>query len=535
MVAELGATDAHPERPRNPVSTSNTTTAAGPTPRASQHDVPLLAALIKARSAAGRRAATPGHAGGGAAAIDVRQALGRDAFAADVPMDDDLFRRAREQAEHLAADAWGVRRAFLVPSSAGILGWCAAHLREEDHVIVARDAHPDIRAGMAVSGARPHWIRPREHPDLGLPLGIDSSDLDEALDERPQSRYVLLSSPGFAGTCTDIAQAVQITHRHRAQILVHQAWGAHLAFHPDLPADAMSAGADAVVVNLDHNASALSGGALLLVNDSTDIARLDSVLRCIQAGPPPLAVLASTDAARRDLACASREQLDGLIAVSHWVARQIRLIPGLHVPTVEETGLPTHRIDPTKIVVDVSRMRATGWDMAGLLREKGITPDGADARYVYLMLGATESSALTTAGALVAALLDISWLLGTTRAQDALALHGLLDQTPAEGAVTGQPGPLGLGPTEPLSLVAQAPLTPRQVLQSPYRQVDSSAAGGLIAAEAVAEPPPAIPILMPGEVITPRALRELGSVLLTGARLHHCSDPTGATLQVIDP
>jgi Orn/Lys/Arg decarboxylase-like protein len=417
MAAEFGAPDADQERPRRRMRTTHTRSAsdASPALRTSQHEVPFLAALTRARSGVSRRAGGPGHAGGDGAAIDVRHALGRDAFACDVPMDDGAFQRAQEQAEHLAAEAWGATRAFVVHSGVGFLGWCLANLDETDHVIIARDAHAEIRSGIALCGARAQWIRPRQHPALGLPLGVDMATLDEALFEHPQTRWVVMSSPGYSGTCTDVEQAVHVAHRDGAQILVHQAWGAHLAFHPDLPVDAMAAGADAAVVNLDHNGSALSGGALLLVNHEADIPRLESVLHSLQTGSPPMAVLASIDAARRDLACASREQLDGLLTVSRWVTEHIRRIPGFHVPTSEEIGLPAGLIDPTKLVVDVSRMQTTGWEVAALLRERGTVPDGADVRYVYLVLGASESSALATGGAVLANLLDISWLLGTAR------------------------------------------------------------------------------------------------------------------------
>jgi len=488
-----------------------------------QQETPLLDAVREAVSATYRRAHCPGHSGGRGAAIDIRATIGPEVFTADVWLPAERYNSARRWAEELAASAWGAHRAWLLGdgSTAGNRVWCMGTLRDGEDVIVARDAHTSVLAGLVASGARPRWVSPRVHPELGLPLGIDPVALENALKTSPGVRHVILSSPSYSGTCTDISACVDVARTYGAQVFVDSAWGAHLPFHPDLPTDAMAAGASGAVVSVHKSASALSGGALLLAGPGADLARLDAAVRADRSTSPLLAMMASIDAARRDLACDGHEQLAGVLEAAHFLRKHIDQIPGLRAPGARELGLPAHLVDPTKLVVDVSGLGHTGWSIERLLREGGTVPEGADARRVVFVLGYAGSTAMSTAGAVLADLLEISYLLGT-RARDDTAVLPLLQEDCQIG-----------GAWDLLGTPLEAVMTPRQAQQCAAITVQAPAAIGRVAAEALVPYPPGVPVVAPGEVITQAVVEVLRAVHEGGGYLHGCADPTAATVRVV--
>jgi len=491
-----------------------------------QQAAPLLQAVRQAVYASRIRAHGPGHTGGRAAAADVRAVLGSDLFAADVWLETAHFDRVRRDAEALAAEAWGAERAWLLDggSSSGNLAWCLASLREGEEVIVARDAHVSILNGLMLSGARPRWVAPRMHHALGIPLGIEAADLEQALRQYPNARQVIVSSPGSAGPCTDVAGCVRVAAAHGARLYCDQAWGAHLAFHEALPDDAIAAGAAGAVVSVHKSGPALSSGALLLAGDGADLARLEHVVRATQTTSPLLPLLASVDAARRDLATSGRERLDGVLAAADWLAAQLRLVPGLYVAGTEDLGLPARRVDPTKLAVDVSGFGYTGWEVAAVLRDGGTVPEGADARRVYLVLGCDPATALSTASAVLAELLDVSHLLATSAPHDDQQLNGLY--APENSALSSA--------WDLITSPADQVLTPRQAHQANAVPIPSQTAVGRVAAEPVTPYPPGVPVILPGERITAAALEVLATVVTAGGHLHGCADPTAETLRVIE-
>src|SRR5919197_1454009 len=89
-----------------------------------------------------------------------------------------------------------------------------------------------------------------------LPPSVD--EVREGLRRYPEALAVLYTSPtyeGLAANTRSIADAVHAASPH-AMVIVDEAWGGHLHFHPDLPDSAMEAGAD-VCVQSTHK---LAGG-----------------------------------------------------------------------------------------------------------------------------------------------------------------------------------------------------------------------------------------------------------------------------------
>ena len=77
-------------------------------------------------------------------------------------------------------------------------------------------------------------------------------------------------------------------------------------------------------------------------------------------------------------------------------------------------------------------------------------------------------------------------------------------------------------------------ICPRTAFFAPSIARSLSESIGYISAELVVPYPPGIPALIPGELITLEIVKFLKTVLNLGATLTGCSDPTLATINVVD-
>lgn len=486
---------------------------AGVLARAStpQQRTPLVDAL-RAYAALGTHAFhVPGHKRGHGASADLLDLVGPAVLAADVWLESGAFDAARRAAEELAAAAWGAHRAYLLGngSTAGNLAWMLATLREGDEVVLARDAHTSTLAGLVLSGARPVWVRPRRHPVLDVGLGIEPAAVAAALRGHPRARVVGLVSPSYAGVCSDVPAIVATAHAAGALAVVGEAWGAHLAFHPGLSVPAIAAGADVVVTSVHKTLPALSSGSLLLAGPAADADRLAGAVGMTQTTSPLLPLLASIDLARRDLALDGHRLVGRAVSLAARLRRGLAAVPGLRVLDAPALGLSEARVDPLKVVVDVTGLGLSGLDAEARLRGvEGVAPEGSDLRSVYLVV-----------------------TLGDGPASVAAAVRGFAAL--ADGRSPRRHGGdvrrTDLGAPEP----AVAVLTPRQAWQAGSRTVPLARAVGEVCAEVVTPYPPGIPVLVPGELVTPDTVDYLAEAVGRGVHVHGAADPLLATVRVV--
>jgi Orn/Lys/Arg decarboxylase, major domain len=99
--------------------------------------------------------------------------LGEGVFGHDVWLNTADHDHLRRVAESLAARVWGADRScFLVNgSSSGNQAYLLAAVGPGDEVVVGRDLHKSLLVGLILTGARPVYVAPGVHPELGVGLG----------------------------------------------------------------------------------------------------------------------------------------------------------------------------------------------------------------------------------------------------------------------------------------------------------------------------------------------------------------------------
>jgi arginine/lysine/ornithine decarboxylase len=459
---------------------------------------------------------TPGHKRGGNIDAEFAALVGQRFLSVDIPAcggfdDSHRSKDVQGEAERYAADAFGADRTFFLVngSSAGNHGFMLANIRQGDTVIVARDVHKSLMVALLLAGARPVYVAQRLHPELSVGMGIDPNDVAAALDAHPEAKLVALVSPSYCGVPSDVSEIARIAHARGVPVYVDEAWAPHFTFHPDLPPSAMASGADGAVASTHKILGALTQSAVLNVQGSlVDYGKIHSALAMVQTTSPMASILVSIDAARRQMALEGEALLTRAIALAQEARGRLQAIPGVGVLDAASLGVPTY--DITKLVIDVDGLGITGFETEAILRtQHHIQVEMSDLMSVVciISLGDTQHSI----DRLVAAFEQIASTSSGTRGRGATFRSSGTAIAPGEQA-----------------------MSPRDAYFAPAKAVSLSNAAGQVSAELVIPYPPGIPVLVPGDVISPEKIAYLREGAENGMYFSGPVDGSLSTIRIVD-
>ncbi len=419
-------------------------------------------------------------------------------------------------AEDYAAEAWGSERAwFLVNgSTSGIHALVLTLCAPGDTVIVPRNAHKSMLAGLIFSGAMPLYMEPAIDPLWGIPLNVRAADALAALDRAPDARALFVTSPTYNGLGADLAAIAGLAHDAGIPFVTDQAWGPHLRFCPELPVDAMTAGADAAVVSTHKLISGVTQSSVLMARgERLNLARLDGMVQLTQSTSPQVLMYASIDAARQQMAVHGTDLWRGAIELAEWARGKIAGLAGLRCLGAELLGRDgVAEFDPTRLTISACALGLSGFALETVLRDDyRIAVEAADP--LNIVLNVTYGDRREDVELLVGALRDLAarYRDGAGEGGSA-ACSGLLAHTPR--------------------FTRQA-LSPRDAFFAPAVALPLAACAGRVSAEMVTPYPPGIPVLGPGEEISAEIVAYLEEAAATGLKVHGPEDRALSTLRVI--
>jgi arginine/lysine/ornithine decarboxylase len=450
--------------------------------------------------------------------IDVLGHLALSADLSEIPGLDNLFAPEGpiKAAQILAATAFGAEETWFLAngSTSGIEAAILAICGPGDLILVPRNVHQSVLSGLVLSGAAPIYLNPTYSADWGLVVGVTAAAIETALATYPNIKAVVVVSPTYEGICSDIAAIAALVHRHDVVLLVDEAHGPHLHFHPGLPQDALAAGADLVVQSTHKVLSALTQAAMVHVQGKRiNRYRLGRALAMTQSSSPNYLLLASLDAARQQMAVAGEALLSRVLdEVAAVRSRCQNLSPLRPLRAADVAAIPGHfSVDPTRLTVDVSPLGITGFTADGYLHQQHqVTVELPTLTYLTSIFS-----------------------IGNTAAdgeQFTAALRALVDQADILEPFTHK---RFAKPMQPLSDLSQPPMSPRDAFFAPQWTVPITFAAGQLSATALCPYPPGIPVVLPGEVITAAAIAHLQAVHQAGGVITGAADPTLATLQIV--
>ena len=172
-----------------------------------QRDTPYLDAIAAYAARNPARLHIPGHKGGPGADPGLVEVIGAAAVAHDIPgltwgIDIGPKPTPFEQAQRLAAEAWGAARTWFLVSGASqgnlAAGLALAHYGDE--VVLQRNGHSSTIDSLVLSGLRPAFVAPEIDPELGIAHVITSESLERAISSDADSELPLGVAviPGFS-------------------------------------------------------------------------------------------------------------------------------------------------------------------------------------------------------------------------------------------------------------------------------------------------------------------------------------------------
>jgi lysine decarboxylase len=490
-----------------------------------QRDAPYLHALRDYAARDPARLHVPGHKGGAGADAELVEAFGERALSLDIPaltygVDIGPTPTPFERAQQLAADAWGSVRAWFLINGASqgnlAAGLALAHQGEE--VVVQRNAHSSVIDALVLAGLRPTFVSPEVDPDLGIAHCLSPEVLDAALARTPNAAGAWVTSPTYFGACADVHALTAVAHARGVPLIVDEAWGAHLAFHEDLPEHAIAAGADLVISSTHKIVGSLTQSAILHLGAGDGGATgaraigadiVDRAVTLTESTSANSLLLGSLDAARRQAALHGRELLGHTMAVLAQTRAEIRAIDGLDVLDERLAGRPgVHAYDPLRLAVDVRGVAASGYELAPILREIDDINLELYGQHVLVAVFGMGEREMEEAPRFVRAL------------RTAVARVGI---DPAGTSASFAPAP-------PWGELA---MTPREAYLGAQVVVPAADAAGRVAAESLATYPPGIPNVLPGERLTEETLAYIRHTLELGGSVRGASDRELRTIRVV--
>jgi arginine decarboxylase len=483
-----------------------------------QAETPVLDALADYHRGERYGFSPPGHRQGRGADERALAVLGKDPFRDDVlasgGLDDRLSRGGYlSAAEDLMAEAVGADKAFFSTCGSSLsvkAAMMAVAGGADGGLLLGRDSHKSVVAGLILSGVHPRWISPRWDADRHFSHPPSPEQVRQAWEKHPDAAGALIVSPSPYGTCADLAAIADICHQRGKPLIVDEAWGAHLPFHEDLPTWAMDAGADVCVVSVHKMGAAFEQSSVFhLQGDLVDADRLSKCADLLMTTSPNVMVYAALDAWRRQMVERGHDLLDAALTLARNVRERIEGIADVEVfdrELLEHQA--SHDLDRLQIVMDIEATGTSGYQGVDWIREHCQLDlhVGDHRRMVATMSFADDDHTVDR-------------------------LVGALGEWRQAAREFERPPRIDLPSPDELEL--DTVMLPRDAFFGSTEMVPAEQAAGRVSAEQITPYPPGIPAVVPGEELNDAVIAYLRSGADAGMTLPDPTDPKMHRFRVV--
>ncbi|WP_261303538.1 aminotransferase class I/II-fold pyridoxal phosphate-dependent enzyme [Paenibacillus andongensis] len=413
------------------------------------------------------------------------------------------------EAEQLAADCFGAEETYFLigGSTVGNLAMISAVCGKDDIILVQRNVHKSVIHGLMLAGAKAVFIAPGIHPESGVATSLAIEDVKQALVLYPEAKGLFITNPNYYGNGVNLKPFAELMHEQGKLLLVDEAHGAHYGFHPEVPASALSQGADAVVQSTHKMLTAMTMGAMLHVQGPRiDRIAIQQLLAMLQSSSPSYPLMASLDLARKKMHTEGRNWLEqGLAVVKEFrsllddlteFGYHSRELPGNQSQEIETT-------DPFKIAIYDATNMLSGTELKDRLEAQDCFVEMTDGRQVLLVF--TPASTRADMLRLVEALTNICLDLPIQKKE----LQGPISNILKLPYYTSISSPVAFDMRD-ISKASR---------DSAFSQVSVQGAVGKRSADMVIPYPPGIPYLYPGEIISASVAEALLQLAANGIKI----------------
>lgn len=410
-------------------------------------------------------------------------------------------------AEQLAAEAFGAAHAFFMVggTTSSVQSMVLSSTKAGEKIILPRNVHKSVINALVLNGAIPVYINPEVDSKLGISLGMELAEVEKAIRENPDAKAVLVNNPTYYGICSDLRSIVKLAHAHNMLCLVDEAHGTHFYFGPNMPVNAMAAGADMASVSMHKSGGSLTQSSLLLTGPKVNWEYVSQIINLTQTTSASYLLLSSLDISRRNLYMRGESSFSKVAEMAEYAREEINTIGGFYAYGRELiNGGSIFDFDVTKLSVYTRDIGLAGIEVYDLLRDEyDIQIEFGDIANIlaYVSIG----DRIQDIERLVGALADIKRLYSCD--------------------------PSKMLNTE--YIAPQVKVSPQEAFYAKDESLPIGETAGRICSEFVMCYPPGIPILAPGEVITQEIIEYINYAKEKGCSMQGPEDPEVNNINVL--
>ncbi len=346
---------------------------------------------------------------------------------------------------------------------------------EGDSVIVPRNCHYSVISACVLGGITPVWVPVEGYGEYAY---VREETFLSVMRENPQAKAVFVTRPDYFGGCVPLEAIAEEAHRLGMKVLVDEAHGAHLPWHPEI--HSASECADAWVQSVHKTLPGLTGSAVLHLKSEEDLPEVMRILRREQTSSPSFLLMLSIDDARAYMEDEGERAVRRMLDNSERI-RQSLLGLGLTDPREKWAELSGYTFDRSRVVVSTG---CEGKTFARITRNRGVDIEAFIGNCAILLVPVLMQDG--TCEEICRIFREMPGPSVSEQEEESICAYGL----------------------------AQSAMSLREAALSRAEYVELDEAEGRIAAECAGRYPPGVPDVVPGERLTKeilQGLKEAGS------------------------
>lgn len=302
---------------------------------------PIVEAFVRALENPTYQFHIPGHTKGVGVFPQFKKLIGAKALSVDTTDEFDNLGTLNpptgpiKEAQELAARAFGAKKTFFLlnGSTVGNLALIMGLAKKGQKIITNRNCHRSILTGMIITGAEPLWLIPKRLDDWGIWGSVCPEDVEKLLQENDNVAFVWITNPTYEGVVSDVKSISEICKKYNVPLIVDEAHGCLWNFNSHLPTTSLKLGADAVVHSLHKTGGSMSQSSMLHISENSVINPevVEKALKLLHTTSPSLMLLASLDAARAHLESSrGQNQVERAVKNAKYFRKRIDKLPNIH-------------------------------------------------------------------------------------------------------------------------------------------------------------------------------------------------------------
>lgn len=458
--------------------------------------------------------------------IDVTEGPGLDVFHHPTG----IIKKALDR----ATEVYGSSRSYYLVngSTCGILAAISSVCKPGDSLIVGRNCHKSVYHAIRLLRLKPVYILPDWNEELQMFGGMSVEAVKKGLKSHSDVKAVLLVSPTYEGVVSDIEKIAKVAHKAKVPLIVDAAHGAHFEYmanvnetisttnYDNVPDPAIRLGADIVIESLHKTLPAMTQcGILHYKSGLIKQSKIEEFLSVYQSTSPSYVFMTSMEACIEKM----DHERDGLFIVyKQLLAEYRKKFEGLnHIHLVGESDFKKSSLydyDDGKLVFTVKNCGIPKKDGVQVINGV-VLGDILEKEYGQVMEMA--------AGNYVIAMTSVA---DTKEAFEALyqALEAIDSQLTDLEANADNYNEGGVNYA--MSLARK--MTIAEAKESNLTEVPLKDAEGHICGEYIYIYPPGIPLVVPGETLSKKALQEIDKAVTLNLNIKGLVDKGKGSYQI---